>query len=79
MFMTLIGIITQIIPIGTMNMHNLNQILSKFFYCQRAPQKSNLKIILDNFIKTTNERFEHDQNEILESSFDESLVETNSE
>jgi hypothetical protein len=31
MFMTLIGIIIQIIPIGTMNMHHLNQILSKFF------------------------------------------------
>jgi hypothetical protein len=35
--------------------------------------------MLENFIKTANERYERDQNEILESSFDESLVKINSE
>jgi hypothetical protein len=32
---------------------------------QQAPQKSNLEIILKNFIKTPNEMLERDRNEIL--------------
>jgi hypothetical protein len=35
--------------------------------------------MLKIFIKTANEKLERDQNEILESSFDESLVKINSE